>query len=114
MTLLLGVVFAFIVAFLVITIVLDIRLIGRPFCLRLFLVLSVLRTLVIIVGTGFALGSIELYLLQSVVIVVPGRDIPLNLSVSLTLEVITLLFYLYLENAGVNLDSEVCYALESR
>jgi hypothetical protein len=79
----------------------------------LFLVLSVLQTLIVI-GTRFALSSIELYLLQSIVIIIPGRDILLNLSVSLTLEVITLLFYLHLENAGVNLDSEICYTLKSR
>jgi hypothetical protein len=60
--LLLGVAFAFVVAFLVITVALDVGLIGRPFCLRLFLVLSALRTLIII-RTGFALGSIELHLL---------------------------------------------------
>jgi hypothetical protein len=108
-----GVTFAFVVAFLVITVALDVRLISRPFRLRLFLILSFLRTLVIIVRTGFALSSIELHLLQSVVIVILGRDIPLNLSISLTLEVITLLFHLYLENAGVNLDSEICYTLES-
>jgi hypothetical protein len=112
MTLLPGVVFAFVVAFLVTTVALDVRLIGRPFRLRLFLVLSVLRTL-IVVRTGFALSGIELHLLQSIVIVVPGRDIPLNLSVSLTLEVITLLFHLHLENTGVNLDGEICYTLES-
>jgi hypothetical protein len=57
-----GIIFAFVVAFLVITVALDVRLIGCPFCLRLFLVLSVLRTL-IIVRTGFALSGIELHFL---------------------------------------------------
>jgi hypothetical protein len=91
MTLLPGVIFAFIVAFLVTTVALDIRLISRPFRLRLFLVLSVLRTL-IIVGTGFALSGIELHLLQSVVVVLLFRDISLSFPVRSFLSVITFLF----------------------
>jgi hypothetical protein len=68
MTLLPGIAFAFVVAFLVTTVALDVGLVGSPFCLRLFLVRVLLRTFVVI-GTWFALGGIELYLLQSVIVV---------------------------------------------
>jgi hypothetical protein len=62
-TLLPGITFAFIVAFLAIAVALDAGLVGRPFRLRLrSFVRLVLRT-VIIVRTGFALSSIDLHLL---------------------------------------------------
>jgi hypothetical protein len=61
--LLLGITFALIVAFLTIAVVLDIRLIGRPFRLRLrSFIRFVLRT-VIMVRTGFTSNDIDLYLL---------------------------------------------------
>jgi hypothetical protein len=109
-TLLPGVTFALIVAFLTIAVVLDARLVGSPFRLRLrSFVRVVLRTL-IVVGTGFALSGIDLYLLQAVIVVLPSRNVPLDLSVRLSLEVTSLLLYLYFENAGVNLDREISYA----
>jgi hypothetical protein len=107
-----GIVFTFVVAFLVTTVALDIGLIGRPFRLRLFLVLSVLRTL-IIVRTGFALSGIELHFLQSVVIVVLGRNIPLDLYVSPAL-VNTFLFYLSFIDTLVDLERNFVYFLEYR
>jgi hypothetical protein len=76
------------------------------------LLLSFSRTLV--VGTWLALRSVELHLLQSVVVISPGRNVPLDLRVRLTLEVTTLLFQLHFEDASVNLDREVCHALQSR
>jgi hypothetical protein len=95
------------------TVALDVGLIGRPFSLRLFLALSVLRTLVVVVRTRFTLGSIELHLLQSVIVIVPGRDVLLDLGVSPAL-VNTFLFYLSFVDAFVNLERNLVYFLECR
>jgi hypothetical protein len=98
------------VAFLTIAVVLDAGLVGSPFRLRLrFFVRIVLRTL-IVVGTGFALSGIDLYLLQAVVVVLLSRNVLLDLSIRLSLEVTSLLLYLHFENAGVNLDREISHA----
>jgi hypothetical protein len=113
-TLLPGVTFALVVAFLAIAVALDARLVGSPFRLRLrSFVRVVLRTL-IVVGTGFALSGIDLYLLQAVIVVLLSRNVPLDLSVRLSLEVTSLLLYLYFENAGVNLDREISHASQGR
>jgi hypothetical protein len=57
-----GIIFILIVAFLAIAIALDVRLVSSPFRLRLrSFVRIILRTFVIVLG--FALSSIELYLL---------------------------------------------------
>jgi hypothetical protein len=106
--LLLGIIFALIVAFLATAVVLDVRLVGRLFRLRLeSFILSFTQTFV--VRTYLASYSVDLYLLQTVVVVLLGRNVPLDLSVRLALEVTTLLFYLYFENTRVNLNSEVGY-----
>jgi hypothetical protein len=63
MTLLPGIAFALIVAFLTTAVALDAGLVSSPFRLRLrSFVRVVLRTFVV-VGTGFALSSIDLHLL---------------------------------------------------
>jgi hypothetical protein len=99
------------VAFLATAVALDARLVGRPFRLRLrSFIRFVLRT-VIMVGTRFALCGIDLHLLQAVVVVLLSRNVPLDLSVRLSLEVTTLLFYLHFENAGINLDREIRHIL---
>jgi hypothetical protein len=63
MILLLGIIFAFIVAFLAIAIVLNIRLISSPFRLRLRSFIRVVLRIFIIVRTRLTLYSIDLYLL---------------------------------------------------
>jgi hypothetical protein len=113
-TLLPGVAFALIVAFLAIAVALDARLVSSPFRLRLrSFVRVVLRTLVV-VGTGFALSGIDLHLLQAVIVVLPSRNVPLDLSVRLSLEVTSLLLYLHFENTGVNLDREISHTSQGR
>jgi hypothetical protein len=62
-TLLPGIVFAFVVAFLATAVALDARLVGSPFRLRLRSFVRVVLRTFIIVGTGFALSSIDLHLL---------------------------------------------------
>jgi hypothetical protein len=107
-TLLPGIAFAFIVAFLATAVALDVGLVGSPFRLRLrSFVRVVLRTFVV-VGTWFAFGGIELHLLQSVIVVVLGRDIPLDLSVSPAL-VNTFLFHLSFVDAFVDFHSDVVH-----
>jgi hypothetical protein len=70
MTLLPGIVFVLVVAFLATAVALDAGLVGSPFRLRLrSFVRVVLRTFVVIVGTWFAFRSVELHPLQSVVVV---------------------------------------------
>jgi hypothetical protein len=89
--LLLGIIFILIVAFLAIAVALDARLVSSPFRLRLgSFVRVILRTFV--VGTWFALGSIELHLLQSIVVVLLFGDISFGFSISSFLSVTTLLF----------------------
>jgi len=79
MTLLPGVAFPRVVAFLAAYVALNTGLVFRPFVrLRSFL-LSFLWTFV--VGTWLALGDIDLHLLQAVVVVSLGRDVPLDLRV---------------------------------
>jgi hypothetical protein len=111
MTLLPGITFALIMAFLATAVALDARLVGRPFRLRLrSFVRLVLRT-VIMVRTRFALRSIDLHLLQAVVVILLSRNVPLDLSVRLSLEVTSLLLYLHFENARVNLNGEIGHIL---
>jgi hypothetical protein len=112
MTLLPDIAFAFVVAFLATAVALDAGLVGRPFRLRLrSFVRLVLRT-VVVVRTRFALRGIDLHFLQAVVVVLPSRNVPLDLSVRLPLEVTSLLLHLHFENAGVNLDSEIRHVLQ--
>jgi hypothetical protein len=80
-TLLPGIAFALIVAFLTTAVALDARLVGSPFRLRLRSFIRVVLRTFVMVGTWFAFGSIELHLLQSVIVVIPGRDVLLDLSV---------------------------------
>jgi hypothetical protein len=63
------------------------------------------------VRTGFALSSINLYLLQAVVVVLLSRNVLLDLSIRLPLEVTSLLLYLHFENTSINLDCEIRYVL---
>jgi hypothetical protein len=99
------------VAFLITAVALDARLVGRPFRLRLRSFIRLVLRTVIMVRTGFALYSIDLHLLQAVVVILLSRNVPLDLSIRLPLEVTSLLFYLHFENAGINLDSEIRYVL---
>jgi hypothetical protein len=62
-TLLPGIAFALIVAFLAIAVALDARLVGSPFRLRLRSFIRVILRTFIIIGTWFAFSSIELHLL---------------------------------------------------
>jgi hypothetical protein len=96
------------VAFLAIAVVLDVGLVGSPFRLRLRSFVRVVLRTFIIVRTWFAFGSIELYLLQSVIVIVPGRDIPLDLSVSPAL-VNTFLFYLSFVDTFVDFYYDVVH-----
>jgi hypothetical protein len=63
MTLLPGIAFAFVVAFLATAVALDAGLVGRPFRLRLRSFVRFLLRTVVVVGTGFALSGIDLHLL---------------------------------------------------
>jgi hypothetical protein len=58
-----GIAFALIVAFLAIAIALDARLVSSPFRLRLRSFIRIILRTFVIVRTGFALSSIDLYLL---------------------------------------------------
>jgi hypothetical protein len=99
------------VAFLATAVALDVGLVGSPFRLRLrSFVRVILRTFV---GTWFAFGGVELHLLQSVVVVVPGRDVPLDLGVSPAL-VNTFLFHLSFVDAFVDLERNLVHFLECR
>jgi hypothetical protein len=62
-TLLPGIVFAFVVAFLATAVALDVGLIGSPFRLRLRSFVRVVLRTFIVVGTWFAFSSIKLHLL---------------------------------------------------
>jgi hypothetical protein len=107
-----GIIFILIMAFLAIAVALDIGLIGSPFRLRLWsFVRVVLRTFV--VRTWLAFSSIELHLLQSVVVIVLGRDVLLDLCVSPTL-VYTLLFHLSFIDTLVDLKRNFVHFLECR
>jgi hypothetical protein len=63
------------------------------------------------VRTWLALRSVDLHLLQTVVVVLLGRNVPLDFGVRLALEVSTLLFHLHFENAGVDLDRQIGHLL---
>lgn len=110
MTLLPGVAFVLVVAFFATAVALNAGLIGCPFRFRLgsFILFFV------VVGTRLAVNCIDLHLLQPIVIIPPGGNVPLGLSVGFSLEVITFLFHLHFENAGVNLNGKVCHVLEGR
>jgi hypothetical protein len=90
MTLLPGITIARVIAVLAAFVALNIRLVVCPFVRLRSLLLSFSRTLSI--GTWLAFRSVELHLLQPVVVVSLGRNVPLDLRVRLTLEVTTLLF----------------------
>jgi hypothetical protein len=102
------------VAFLATAVALDAGLVGRPFRLRLRSFVRLVFRTVVVVGTGFALSGIDLHLLQAVVVVLLSRNVPLDLSVRLSLEVTTLLLHLHFENAGVNLNGEFGHILQIR
>lgn len=89
-------------AFFAIAVVLNAGLIGYPFRFRLgsFIILSLSWTFII--RTGLTLGRIDLHLLQTVVVISLGRNVPLDLSIRLTLEVATFLFYLSFVEALVD------------
>jgi hypothetical protein len=84
MTLLPGFTFVLIVAFLAITVVLNVGLIGCPFRFRLgsFVRLSFPRTFV--VGTRLAGSCIDLHLLQPIVVVVLVWNVSLGLPIRST------------------------------
>ena len=101
MTLLPGVAFVFVVAFLATTVALYAGLVGSPFRFRLWaFVMSLSRTFV---GTGLALGGVDLHFLQAIIVVVPGGDFPWSLSVGPSL-VNSFLFYLSFIEALINLE----------
>ena len=106
MTLLPGVTVAFVVAFLAAAVALNTRLVVRPF-VRLRSWWSFLGTFV--VRTWLAFGSVDLHLLQAVVVISPGRDVPLDLGVWPALVETTLLFYLSFIDAFVDLHREIVY-----
>ena len=90
MTLLPGVAFACVVAFLAAFVALNTGLVFCPFVRLRSLLLSFPWTFV--VRTWLALRGIDLHLLQAVVVVLPSRNVPLDFSVRPSLEVVTLLF----------------------
>ena len=106
MTLLPGVTVAFVVAFLAAAVALNTGLVVRPF-VRLRSWWSFLRTS--LVGTWLAFGGVDLHLLQTVVIVSPGRDVPLDLGVWPALVETTLLFHLSFIDAFVDLHREIVH-----
>ena len=88
MTLLPGVAFVLVMAFLATTVALNVGLVGCPFRFRLrSLLLSLLRTF--LVGTRLAVSCIDLHLLQPVVVVVPVRNVSLGFSISSTIVSVT-------------------------
>ena len=95
--LLLSVIFVFIVAFFTIAIVLNTRLISYLFRFRLesFIILLIVRT-------RLAFSYINLYLLQSIVVIFLGKDLLLSLSISSSL-VDTFLFYLLFVDSLIDL-----------
>jgi hypothetical protein len=111
MTLLPGVAVAHVVAFLTTFVALNIGLVVCPF-VRIWSCWSFLRTFV--VGTWLALRGVKLHLLQPVVVVLLGWNIPLDFRVRLTLEVSTLLLHLHFEDAGVDLDRQIGHLLQGR
>ena len=112
MTLLPSLAFVLVIAFLATTVALNVGLVGYPFRFRLgSLLLSFLWTFL---GTWLAVSCVDLHFLQPVVIILLCGYLPLSLGISFSLEVVTLLFYLHFENAGVNLNSEVYHILQSR
>ena len=114
MTLLPGVIFVLIIAFLAITVALNVRLVGYPFRFRLrSLLLSLLRTFLI--RTRLTVSCIDLYLLQSVVVIVLVRNVSLSFSVSSTIVSVTAsLFQLQLKDPIVDLDGKFREILEVR
>jgi hypothetical protein len=107
-TLLPGIAFALIVAFLAIAVALDAGLVGSPFRLRLRSFVRVVLRTFIVVGTWFAFGGIELHLLQSVVVVVLIRNVAFGLPVSsIIVSVTASLFQLQLKDPIVDLDSQL-------
>ena len=107
MTLLPGVTFVLIIAFLATTVALNVGLVGCPFRFRLG------SFVLFVVGTRLAVSCINLYFLQLIIVVLLSRNVPLDLSIRLPLEVSTLLFQLHFENVGVNLNGEICHILQS-
>jgi hypothetical protein len=104
-TLLPGVTFAFVMAFLATAVVLNVGLIGRPFVrLGSFIGWSFLRTSVV-AGTWLAFGGIDLHLLQTVVVILPGGNVPLDLYVRPALVEVSFLFYLSFEESLIDLYS---------
>jgi hypothetical protein len=83
-TLLPGIAFVLVVAFLAIAVALNAGLVGYPFRFRLgsFIVLFVVRT-------RLAFSCIDLYLLQPVVVIVLVRNVSLSLSISSTIVSVT-------------------------
>jgi hypothetical protein len=87
-TLLPGVAFVLIIAFLTTTVALNVRLIGCPFRFRLgSLLLSLLWTF--LVRTRLAVSCIDLHLLQPIVVIVLVRNVSLGFSVSSTIVSVT-------------------------
>jgi hypothetical protein len=102
-TLLPGVTFVLIVAFLTIAVVLDARLIGYPFRLRLgsFILFLIIRT-------RLTISYIDLYSLQSIVVVFLSRDILLDLRIRSAL-VDSFLLYLSFIDTFVDLYRDLIY-----
>jgi hypothetical protein len=106
MTLLLGVAVACVVAFLAAFVALNTRLVFSPF-VRLQSWWSFLRTLV--VGTWLALRGVDLHLLQTVVVVSPGRNVLLDLSIRSAL-VDSFLLHLSFVETFVDLHCEIVHS----
>ena len=97
MTLLPGVAFVLVMAFLATAVALNAGLVGCPFRFRLgsFVVL-------LVVGTRLTFSCIDLHSLQPIVVVFPGGDLPLSLSIGSSL-VDTFLFHLSFVDSLVDL-----------
>jgi hypothetical protein len=107
MTLLPGLIVACVMACFAAFVALALRLIVCPSSRLRSLVLSFLRTFV--VRTWLALRGVDLHLLQTVVVVFLGRNVPLDLSVRSAL-VDSFLLYLSFVETFVDLHREIVHS----
>jgi hypothetical protein len=96
----------FVVAFLATAVALNIGLVVCP-SVRLWSWWSFSRTLVF--GTWLALRSVDLHLLQTVVVVSLGRNVPLDLAVRSALVETSFLLHLSFVDAFVDLHREIVH-----
>jgi hypothetical protein len=101
-------------AFLAIAVALDAGLIGSPFRLRLGSFVRVILRTLIVVGTWFTFGGIELHSLQSVVVVFPYWNIAFCLAISVRRERLSFLFQLSFIDPSIDRDSKFVHLLEFR